>query len=132
MSVGSVSVSGIDGSGNPVRTGSGAALALFDAMVIAKAAVGEPPLAPVEGSTTAPYQAARPASSTDVAAANAGRLSYFRDLASTCNGMAGIVSYITANAKAHVTTEILGKTPNPNDPDTDIQAPSAPVDIPII
>ena len=42
-----------------------------------------------------------------------------------------IVDYLHANAKAHVTTESLGKTPNPNNADTAIVAPASPVDIPI-
>jgi hypothetical protein len=43
-----------------------------------------------------------------------------------------VVAHITANAKAHVTTEILGRTPNPNNPNTNILAPAAPVDVPIV
>lgn len=45
---------------------------------------------------------------------------------------AGIVPYIQATAKAHVTTEVLGRTPNPNNPNTNIQPPTAAVDIPIL
>ena len=44
-----------------------------------------------------------------------------------------IVSYIQANAVAVVTTQVLGSTPNPNNPSTPIVAPGSgsPVDIPI-
>jgi hypothetical protein len=44
---------------------------------------------------------------------------------------AALVTYLQANAVAHVTTESLGKTPNPNNADTPIVAPASPVDIPI-
>lgn len=51
----------------------------------------------------------------------------------------GLVPYVTSNASvvvagtvtAHVTSESLGRTPNPNNPNTAIVAPSAPVDIPL-
>lgn len=42
-----------------------------------------------------------------------------------------LVTYIQANATAHVTSQVLGITPNPNNANTNIQPPSSPVDIPI-
>ncbi len=49
-----------------------------------------------------------------------------------------IVTYVTANAEvsagtfaAHVTSESLGKTPNPVLADTPIVAPDVPVDVPL-
>jgi hypothetical protein len=43
-----------------------------------------------------------------------------------------VVAHLAANAKAHVTSEVLGRTPSPNNANTNIQPPSAAVDIPIV
>jgi hypothetical protein len=44
-----------------------------------------------------------------------------------------LVSYLHANAKAHVTVEVLARTPpqSPVPSSADVQPPSAPIDIPI-
>ncbi len=143
LAAGSVAISALDGSGGTTsRTGSGLALAMFDALVIAKAAqtTPVPPPAPTLHSTTAPYSAGRPATTVDIANANHGRLLYFQDLAGTCNGIASLIPYIVANAvvstgtlAAHVTIQQLGRTPSPVDPSGDepILSPVLPVDIPL-
>lgn len=55
-----------------------------------------------------------------------------RGIATWANAIAAaIVGYVQANAVARVVTEVLGRTPNPNNPNTNIQPPAAPVDVPI-
>ena len=57
-----------------------------------------------------------------------------QQLAVTANAYASaLVAYLQANAKAHVTKEVLARTPaqNPVPPNVDGQPPAAPVDIPI-
>lgn len=44
---------------------------------------------------------------------------------------AAVVGYVQANAVAHVTSQSLGQTPNPNNASTPIVAPGSPVNIPI-
>lgn len=139
MSVGTVSVTSVDSSGDPVRTGSGAAVALFDAISVAKLAANPLPALPVLGATTFPWSVDHPVSATDVDAAKAGRLVFYKDIAATATGIAAFVTYITSNAvinvagfvTAHVTSQRLGKTPNPNDPATAIDPPASAVDIPL-
>lgn len=61
---------------------------------------------------------------------NKGRV--MANLAAQANAMAAaIVGYEQANAVAKVTTQSLGVTPNPNNPDTAIGPPASPVLIPI-
>jgi hypothetical protein len=45
-----------------------------------------------------------------------------------------LVAYLQANARAHVTVEVLARTPAlaPVPPGVDVQPPAAPVDIPIV
>lgn len=45
--------------------------------------------------------------------------------------VAAFIAYFQANAVAHVTSQSLGQTPNPNNPSTPIGAPGSPVDIPL-
>jgi hypothetical protein len=57
-----------------------------------------------------------------------------QQLAAMANAYAtALVSYLRANAKAHVTVEVLARTPNlnPVPANADAQPPAAPVDIPI-
>ena len=68
----------------------------------------------------------------------ANQLQILRGAADLCTAFAALVPYITANAvinpgtlKAHVTTESLGNTPNPNNPATPIDPPASPVDVPL-
>ena len=42
-----------------------------------------------------------------------------------------IVGYIQSAAVARVSSQSLGRTPDPNDPNQPIQAPASPVDLPI-
>lgn len=101
----------LDGSGNP--TGSGLARAIYDSYLAA-------------------YYARFPAF-------NPLPLGSLHMLADLAEGFAGpIVAHIVANAvvhagtlAAHVTSESLGRTPSPNNPNTAIQAPSAAVDVPL-
>jgi hypothetical protein len=113
---------------NETVSGAGLARALYDADAATMTLMTLPTL----GATTAPYSAARPVAQSDIDLVQTGRLLTLRDVARRANAYASaIVTYLQANAKAHVTNQSLGRTPNPNDPDTAIAAPSAPVDIPI-
>ena len=132
MTAGSVAVT--SSTNAPVRSGSGMAVAIFDTMVTAAAAASPamPGAPPTLGSTSAPYSASRPVSATDIANSNTGALAYYQNLAVLANGLAsGLVTYIQSNATAHVTTQSLGRTPNPNNAATAILAPVAAVDVPI-
>lgn len=93
----------IDGSGNP--SGAGMARAIFDSW-IATFDFG--------GLSGATLQSAK------------------QRIADLCNALAvGVVDHIVANAEVTVTVDSsdagLQRTPNPNNPDTDTQGPSAPV-----
>ncbi len=116
---------------NPDGTASGGDLAraLYDADVATMAL----PSPPVVGSTAAPYTAARPATQTDVDLVQAGRLRALQEAARRANAYASaLVTYLKGNARARVTTESLGRTPNPNDANAAIQPPATSVDIPIV
>lgn len=106
LSVGSVTVAD-DGT----RTGSGFAVALYDEFLSGLRA----PTTPKEEEL---------------------QLSSKRACAGQCVAMArAIINYLVANAElsgnAQVTTQVLGKTPNPLAADTAIQPPASPVDIPL-
>ncbi|WP_438029028.1 hypothetical protein [Sorangium sp. So ce233] len=124
MTAGTVTVAS-DGT----ASGGDLARALYDADV---ATMTLPDL-PVVGSTAAPYTAARPATQDDVDLAQAGRLRALQEAARRANAYASaLVTYLKANARARVTSESLGRTPSPNDPNTGIQPPVSPVDIPLV
>jgi hypothetical protein len=113
LAAGTVTV-GDDG----VRTGSGMALSLYDQLVAIPGMI--------RSDTEIPDPTIR-------AQCN---LAMKRSAALQSTAMAtGIISYFTANAvvsgNAHVTTQSLGVTPNPNNPSTAIVSPSSPVDIPV-
>lgn len=79
------------------RTGSGMALAIYDADVATLVL----PVVPTLGSTAAPWNATFPVSASDVATAKAGRLAILREHARQATAQAsGVVSYIQANATA--------------------------------
>ena len=93
-------------------TGSGATLAVFNTL---KAKLGDLSTVPIGNQVTILQGSA--------------------DLANT---IAALIPYITANAVispgtlvAHVTTQSLGLTPNPNNAATAIVAPASPVDVPV-
>ncbi len=150
MTSGTVTVTGLDGAGDVVRTGSGFALDMFDWLVQVKASLvpAMPPAMPILGRYDGQvggtgYPQARPVQASDIDSATAGRLAYFKDLASTVTGLSFIITYIKFNAvvdltaaNAHVTTQRLGYTPNPNDPELQIVGPTTmfggiAVDIPL-
>lgn len=111
-----------------VATGDGLAKALYDEDVLTL----NLPAVPTLGSTTAPYSAGRPVVASDVENAQAQRVGALRARARQANAYAkGIVLYMQANAVARVTSESLGKTPDPNNADTPIEPPDSPVDIQI-
>lgn len=123
LSAGSVTIDSAE-----VATGSGLALAMYQADVATRPL----PTVPALGSTAAPWTAARPVSQADVDAVKAVRLATLEEAARLATAWAGaIVAHITANGHAVVNGVSLGRTPNPNDPDTPIAAPAAPVELPI-
>ena len=92
MVAGSVSVADDES-----RTGSGMALALYDA----DHATLDLPAVPVLGSTIPPWNSTFPVSPSDVAQAKAGRLGILRERARQANAYAAaVVSYIQAHATA--------------------------------
>lgn len=118
MKAGSVTVAP-DGS----YTGSDLAKALMDAHVTAAEALLQAQLQPL--------QAFFPGAGSDRRAKVAVR----QGLAVMANAYAlALVAYLQANARAHVTVEVLGRTPAlaPVPPGVDVQPPAAPVDIPIL
>lgn len=127
MSAGSVSV---DSSENV--TGTGLARDLYDADAASMVAAGMLPTVPTLGSTAAPYTAEQPVTSAEVGAFRAARVRLLQEAARRATAYASaLVSYIQANAKARVTSQSLGRTPDPNDPDAPIEPPTSPVDLPI-
>jgi len=136
LTAGTVTITANATTGAPSYAGSGLALAIAQAYVNAFVALtpvqGGFPSMPTNGQTTTPFSAARPATLDDLAVAVAARQRFYTAEALRATAYAtAVVSEITTNGRARVTTEILGRTPNPNNPDTNIQAPAAPVDIPI-
>lgn len=135
MSVGSASVS-VDSEGVITPTISGMAGTLYTGLAAAFAS--ELPAVPVVGNTDPPYSAGRPVSAQDKVIAVVFRQKVASNWAKFANGLAPMVTYIVANAqvipdtlKAHVSTESLGRTPNPNNAATAIDHPTSPVDIPL-
>lgn len=109
-------------------TSAGLAVALYEADIATMAF----PTVPTLGSTTPPYTANRPATASDIQIANDGAQLMREDAARRATAYASaLVAYIQANAVARVTTESLGRTPDPNNADTAIQPPLATVNIPI-
>lgn len=106
LSAGSVTVAN-DGS----RTGSGLALAFYDKFTESLSAPADDAEAQLQ-------------------------LTSKRACAGQCGAMASaIIDYFKANAEltgnAHVSDQVLGRTPSPNNANTAIQPPSSPVDIPL-
>jgi hypothetical protein len=102
-------------------SGSGLAKALMDAHVATVEALVATQITASRIPTTATSQAAM-------------KLSIRHTLAAQANAYASaLVAYLQANATAHVTTQVLGRTPteDPVPADTDLQPPAAAVDIPI-
>jgi hypothetical protein len=123
LSAGSVSVAS-----NDVATGSGLALAMYQADVATRPL----PTVPTLGSTAAPWTTARPVSQADVDGVKAARLATLQEASRLATAWAGaIVAHITANGHAVVSGVSVGRTPDPNDPDTPIAAPASPVELPI-
>lgn len=92
MVAGSVSVADDES-----RTGSGMALAIYDADF---ATLTLPPV-PTLGSTTAPWNSTFPVSASDVAAAKKARLGVLKERARQANAYASaVVSYVQAHATA--------------------------------
>lgn len=111
-----------------VAAGSGLKLELYTAHVATKTF----PAVPVVGQTTTPFSTLRPAVQADVDGFSAAIFRIKEECASLANVYGAVIcSHISTNAKAKVTTEVLGRTPNPLAPDTDIQPPSGTVLIPI-
>ena len=120
---GSVSV---DDNGNV--TSSGIAKRFYDADV----ATLELATPPSPGDTTAPYSTAYPAPADVVDQIEAANIRALQEAARRANAnAAALFAVLTIDAHAIVTSESLGKTPNPNTADTAIAAPAAPVNIPI-
>ena len=102
-------------------TGSGLAMALMDAHVATAEALAAAQLAASGITTTAASQASM-------------KLGIRQSLAAMANAYASaLVTYIQANAIAHVTTQVLARMPaaSPFPPNADAQPPAAPVEIPI-
>ncbi len=93
------------------RSGSGLALALYDADV----ATLTLPALPVVDDEDPPFHPSRPATATDVDVVQAARLQLLNEAARRANAYASaIVSHVTANGKARITTGTsAGKVPNP-------------------
>src|SRR5690606_14689910 len=117
MQVGTVTVTGLDGSNNPVLGpgAGGMALAIYQAIAAEEDEDLQQVIVPTLGQTTTPYSAQRPASQADVDLARDMRLMLARRWASRARALAkGIVEYIKANAEvdlspayANVTSESL-------------------------
>lgn len=139
MQVGTVTVTGLDGSNNPVLGPGAGGMALAIYQAIAAEEAGDLPGVPTLGQTSPPYSAQRPATPDDVQIFREMRLSVAQRWASRARALAkGIVEYIQANAEvdlasayAAVTTESLGRTPDPLLADTPIEPPSSPVHVPL-
>ncbi len=118
MKAGSVTVAP-DGS----YAGTELAKALMDAHVAAAEALLQTQLQSLQGFF--------PGAGADARA----RVAVRQGLAVMANAYASaLVAYIQANARAHVTVEVLARTPvlAPAPPGADMQPPAAPVDIPIL
>lgn len=108
--------------------GSGMKLELYDAD---KATLTLPTL-PTVGSTSAPYRAERACTADDRAKVQAARVTLLRDAARRANAYGGaIVAHVATNAAARVSSESLGRTPDPLAADTPIEPPTSPVLLPI-
>lgn len=133
LAAGTVTVTAHATTGAPVYVGSGLSLALAQGYLDGLIADGVLPALPALGSTSAPFSADRPAEQADIDAAIAARGTLYATEARRARlYAAALVTHITANAKARVTSESLGRTPDPNNANTAIQAPAAPVEIPIV
>jgi hypothetical protein len=137
LSAGTVTITADATTGAAGYSGSGLALALAQAEVTARAS--QLPPVPTLGQTTDPYSAERPATQTDIDTAVLVTQALYDEIEVRAVAYAiATIAYFVANASiaagtlvAHVTTQQLGRTPNPNTADTPIVAPSAPVDIPL-
>lgn len=137
MDAGSVEVTELDASHDPVPVGTGMALAIYQGLAASQA--GALPNVPTTGQTSAPYSVGRPANAGDVATMREIRLRVAQGWASMATGIAnGVVDHIQAFATvdltpayANVSTEKLGRTPDPLAPNADIQPPSSPVHVPL-
>jgi hypothetical protein len=132
MVAGSVDRTSIDPATGVASSATGFAGVVYAWMVAYFGALSpaQPPAAPTIGSTASPFSAARPATADDVAKFNAGRLVTFQFWADQSNALAQVIVYVLANGHAHVTAEQLGRVPS-GGVGTAIDAPAAPVDIPI-
>jgi hypothetical protein len=101
---------------------------LYDANV---ATISLPAL-PILGDTTPPYRVGRAVNSTDINIIKAARLAILNEVARQANANAIVVSYIQANGHAVISAESCGRTPNPNNANTAILAPSVPVNLSIV
>jgi hypothetical protein len=122
MNAGSVTISLVDGDFS--YSGSGLARAIGEALA--------PALAQAMKDTIDILLAAIPNYAPQPVAAHR---RYFPMVAAApiANAVASaVVAHLAANAKAHVTTEVLGRTPNPNNANTNIQPPASAVDVPLV
>lgn len=122
MTAGSVTVNDDES-----HAGTGLALEIY----LADKATLTLPAVPTVGLIVSPYSTDRPSNSTDVDLVKAQRVAALREAARRATAYAVTVTYIQNNGVARVTSESLGRTPDPNSANTPIQAPSSPVNIPI-
>lgn len=109
-------------------TSSGMAKRFYDADVATL------PLAtvPTPGAVTPPYSVARPCTAEDVTAFQAANIKALQQAARRANAAAAAMFQIlTLDAHVVVDGVSLGKTPDPNDPNTAIAPPDAPVELSI-
>lgn len=123
---GSVTVNQLTG----FATGTGLAKVLYDAEL----AITTFPTTPILGSTNPPWSPQKPVSTTDINIFTKGVIQIKNDIAKRANALGpALVSYLQANAKAVITTStIAGRTPNPNNANTNIQPPTSNVELGII
>lgn len=108
-------------------SGAGMARALYDADVATMEAL---PTVPSLGATSAPWSAFVPVTQADIDTVTAARLATLREAARRATAYAsGIVSYVTANAKARISTS-TGGLQQVAAVDTD--PPTATKDLPIV
>lgn len=114
-------------------TGGDYARALYDADYASLAALDPPyglPEVPTLGSTDPPWSTSVPVSANDVSMVQAARVAILRDVARRANAYASAtVTYLTANAKARISTS-TGGLQQVAAVDTD--PPTATKDLPIV
>lgn len=136
MVAGSVTIT-INDDGTAAYSGTGYALGLAQQIVSARLAKLQARLGyaltplPSAGSTSKPYSAAAPATADAIDQLKNTLEAIYDDAEASANAHAYMVTYVTSNAVAHVTSQQLGKLPASITTGTPIDAPTSPVDIPI-